>query len=578
MKLSRLFKEIWFIILVFVIILLIAVGFFIQHQYKKLISGEDIRLLKFVAAHINTLLASQHVERYDLRMLLDPRQAQLKMTSEVAVHAPDEDRRWLFFLFNEGLKINAIRQGDRGANFWRVWLLTIIRLPTSIQQGTSAVVTFEYEGRPKPTGISISPSYITPEECLLTVDEFWYPSTLQGFFELEFELTLPVEHEVVFAGDLISKSIRDSLKTLRCNYSRPINGISLLTGHFKLHERCDSGITYRVALADGIALDAGQILDDMIETNNLFSECYGSSAHAVFALAVSRRMRRGFHEGSGFIGLSERYFGNRKNEFGLIAHEMAHNWWGGTVTARWLADDHSAGEWLLEGFAEFSSLYAMKRHYGDAAVTGKLKGWRFDPHQAPMPLEQFTVIENLFAEPAHLANIYNKGAYVTYMLFNSLGEQKFFEVCKNFIAQQRYQTATDEQFQKIAETVAAESLDWFFAQWLRSIRYLDLGIENPVRMPEDGENGIRFTLVNKGDLQMPLACDIITISNGDTVTHSLRFSGTAQSIHLRSREPIQKIIIDPELKWADMFRDNNRFEFVSSSAASIQKSDRIGIK
>ncbi|MFN8641654.1 MAG: hypothetical protein U0802_08370 [Candidatus Binatia bacterium] len=63
---------------------------------------------------------------------------------------------------------------------------------------------------------------------------------------------------------------------------------------------------------------------------------------------------RAFNDGSGLLAIPPRYFHDGRYGYETIAHELAHNWWGATVSERWLAPG-TGGEWIVEGFAQYSS-------------------------------------------------------------------------------------------------------------------------------------------------------------------------------------------------------------------------------
>lgn len=89
--------------------------------------------------------------------------------------------------------------------------------------------------------------------------------------------------------------------------------------------------------------------------------------------------------------------------FKLIAHEIGHFWWQYASTDNWL-------DWMNESFAEYSSLRAIKHHFGDALFNDYVKAYRESVRKV-CPIMEL----DRNAPDAHKV-FYNKGAIVLYDL------------------------------------------------------------------------------------------------------------------------------------------------------------------
>jgi len=147
----------------------------------------------------------------------------------------------------------------------------------------------------------------------------------------------------------------------------------------------------------------------------------------------------------------------------LVAHELAHQWWGDMVTCRdW------RHLWLNEGFATYSEALYLEALYGSQALQDYMN--QIDRLQRTGQPFSGRVYRDNIADPYALFDItvYDKGAWVLHMLRNVAGDKLFFDMLKAYGADPglQYGTAATEDFQDICESVYGDDLDWFFSEWI----------------------------------------------------------------------------------------------------------------
>jgi len=159
------------------------------------------------------------------------------------------------------------------------------------------------------------------------------------------------------------------------------------------------------------------------------------------------------------------------NSFGrsLIAHEMAHQWFGDKITCGAWNDI-----WLNEGFATYLAALVIENFDGQGAFTS----------------EKNKMINNITSQPngavyvtdAELSNVdrifssrltYNKGAMVLNMLRFKLGDNLFFQGIKNYLKDLNlaYKYAKTTDLQAHLEAVYGSSLAEFFNDWIYNQGY-----------------------------------------------------------------------------------------------------------
>ncbi len=150
------------------------------------------------------------------------------------------------------------------------------------------------------------------------------------------------------------------------------------------------------------------------------------------------------------------------NQDGLVAHELAHQWWGDMVTcSEW------SHLWLNEGFATyFQSLY-RQHHRGDDAfryqIDQRHRGVveRDDRDARPVVVDFFNRRDS-----RNSANVYVKGSSVLHMLRFLLGDDLFRESFRRYGERFKYQNAETRDFIQVVKETSGENLDWFFEQWI----------------------------------------------------------------------------------------------------------------
>ena len=183
---------------------------------------------------------------------------------------------------------------------------------------------------------------------------------------------------------------------------------------------------------------------------------------------VQSTTRFGGMENASNIFYDERSVTGERSSEGLIAHELAHQWFGNSASeADW---PHL---WLSEGFATYFASIWLAHAHGPERLLKELDIdrktiFRAGPNQPLVPTE--------VKDPMNLlnANSYEKGGFVLHMLRLELGDDIFFEGIRSYYDQYKGGNATTQQFQAMMEEVSGKKLDWFFDQWVFQAGYPQL--------------------------------------------------------------------------------------------------------
>lgn len=148
---------------------------------------------------------------------------------------------------------------------------------------------------------------------------------------------------------------------------------------------------------------------------------------------------------------------------GIIAHEIAHQWWGDLITcSSW---EHN---WMHESFATYSDYlykrYAWGEDEAEYDLLRKRKAYLREAHDKYMR----PIVFNQYEDPDQNfdSHAYPKGANVLHMLRYILGDDTFFNVLSAFLHRHEFQPVTTQDFMKCVKDISGKNMDWFFEQFL----------------------------------------------------------------------------------------------------------------
>jgi hypothetical protein len=145
--------------------------------------------------------------------------------------------------------------------------------------------------------------------------------------------------------------------------------------------------------------------------------------------------------------------------FDVIAHEMAHQWFGNNVTFGSWSDI-----WLSEGMAEYLSglaVEALRPAAWNGVKTSKINSITSEPGGS-VYVTDTTDLSVIFNSRL----TYNKGFYLAHMLRWVVGDTAFFQACRNYLEDHDAAFARTSDLQEHLEAVSGKDLDGFFADWL----------------------------------------------------------------------------------------------------------------
>ncbi|WP_217495843.1 M1 family aminopeptidase [Mangrovivirga cuniculi] len=276
-----------------------------------------------------------------------------------------------------------------------------------------------------------------------------------------------------------------------------------------------------------------------------FIDNIGPYAYAKLANMQAKTQWGGL-ENAGTIAYFENSVTGNKEVEGLIAHEIAHQWFGNSATEKsW---NHV---WLSEGFATYFTILYLESVYGNERRKKELKTDKkeiIDYYKInPSP-----IIDLSIKDPMKVLskNTYEKAGWVLNMLRHKLGDEVFWNGIRQYYKTYANSNVLTEDFRTVMENVSGENLESFFNQWLFieghpvvkwNWKYKNEKIKISIEQIQDHHT-----------FNFPLE---IGVFYGETMkTETLQIDSKSEKLDISTDKKPDKILLDPE-SWL-LFEEN----------------------
>jgi len=222
----------------------------------------------------------------------------------------------------------------------------------------------------------------------------------------------------------------------------------------------------------------------------------------------------------------------------LLAHEIAHQWFGDMATEK--SFPHL---WLSEGFATYLTDIYLESKYGTDSMNKHLK----EERKKVIDFTNFSrkpVVDSVSSLMKLLSpNSYERGAWVLHMLRRQIGDSSFQTLIKKYYDRYKGGNANTEDFREMAEEVTGKNLERFFKQWLHTpgIPQLNMQWKYDETM---GELLVTVSQTQEEVFEFPLQFEIESeVQKAKTVT--VQINKKTESFKFKVNKRPFRFIIDP---------------------------------
>ena len=201
--------------------------------------------------------------------------------------------------------------------------------------------------------------------------------------------------------------------------------------------------------------DAQSAFSDHPNYLTVFSKLFGEYPFIKEKYGVAQILwNQGAMESQTITGIGTNLISDAKLFSNILIHEVAHHWWGNSVTPKSWKDI-----WLNEGFATYSEALYWEDVKGFRALLSTMASFDVDDESKTLYDPKSKIFSSM---------VYNKGAWVLHMLRKEIGDTLFFKTLRNYYKKFEYSNADTYDFKEICEKISQKKLDKFFDQWVFS--------------------------------------------------------------------------------------------------------------
>jgi hypothetical protein len=474
------------------------------------------------------------VQHYDLRLNFDLENHTLDGTANLTIRATLH-QLYTFSLDASGLAVEQLTVNDQPVPYVAKDQKLIIQLPDPVPFGTVFQATITYQTAPAPFHSAYLPFYeiglFIQDKHAFAIDQpdgahTWFPCNDHPSDRATYDFYLRVTQpfDAVANGQLVETILHeDGTQTFHWRMGYPMAtylAVVAVADYVAIEDQTPDGILLRHYVYPD-KVEAGREIfsytdDALVMLENLFGPYpYDTYGHVVVphsGIALETQTMTIMPDD--VLDLTE------QDIFVLIVHELAHQWFGNTVTPATWADI-----WLNEGFATFSEWLALEQRYQpEASLAARslseqtlLGDPRSTPLIAPAPAEMLGITS------------YDKGAWVLHMLREQIGEETFLAVLRTYEETYRDRPADSWAFWRLAEDVSGQDLGWFFEQWL-----LQGGLPRYTLFWSAADTTVDTLLCSTtpGTYRLDLPLTFLTNEQTDSVTLSVEGAETRASFEL----------------------------------------------
>jgi aminopeptidase N len=409
------------------------------------------------------------VSRYELDLEYKVSINRLSGSATITAMTLDELQKLTLDLSNALTVSKVSVNGKRAAHFSCRGGKLRIQLASKLATGAALSIVVRYGGSPRPLrSLWGDVGFEELADGVLVAGQpngaaSWFPCNDHPSAKAAFRIQISTEsrYRAVANGELVSRRVRASQTVWTYEQPEPTSTylITLQIGIYKLAPLTRTPVPIQAALPERLRRNFGHDFARQPEMMELFVELFGPYPLANgYTIVVTDDPLEIPLEAQGISIFGANHCDGSRASERLIAHELAHQWFGNSVTARQWRDI-----WLHEGFACYAE-WLWSEHCGGPSADELARRYHEQLRGKPQDL--------LLADPGPRDmfddRVYKRGALTLHALRGRLGDENFFALLKDWTNRHRHGTVVTDDFTGLAANYSDESLRPLWDVWLYS--------------------------------------------------------------------------------------------------------------
>ncbi|SKG72597.1 M1 family metallopeptidase [Mycobacteroides abscessus] len=342
-----------------------------------------------------------------------------------------------------------------------------IKLASAIPAGAAMTIVIRYGGSPRP--INSMWGDVGFEELSNGVLVAGQPNGAASWFPCDdhpsskasyrFVITSDSPYCVISNGELISRRVRAAHTTWTYEQPEPMAPYlaTLQIGDYQLVKLAKNPVSMNAALPSRLRDRFEHDFGRQPQMMKLFIKQFGPYPFAAgYTVVVTDDDLDIPLEAQGISVFGANHCDGSRHSERLVAHELAHQWFGNSVTARRWRDI-----WLHEGFACYAE-WLWSEESGGPTADARARHY----HQKLKDLPQELILADPGPQLMFDDRVYKRGALTLHALRLRLGDTKFFALLQDWTTRYRHSTVITDDFTGLAAGYSDESLRPLWTAWL----------------------------------------------------------------------------------------------------------------
>ncbi|MFL6061719.1 MAG: M1 family metallopeptidase [Marmoricola sp.] len=344
-----------------------------------------------------------------------------------------------------------------------------ITLSSALAAGEETTLQIGYRGQPQPVpGVLGDAGWEELADGVIVAAQpygapSWFPCNDRPDDKASYRITVtaPAGYHVVSNGTLLETRRRASALTWVYDQPEPMAPYlaTVNIGRYAV-QRLDAQVPLAVVLPGTRHVELPGPFARQPEMLEVFTELFGPYPFAGYTVVVTEDELEIPLESQGVSVFGVNYLEEEWDAERLVAHELAHQWFGNSVTA---AGWHDI--WLHEGFACYAEWLWSERSGRDSAAEHAARH-----HERQAGLAQDLLLGDPGAADMFDDRVYKRGALLLHALRTTIGDDAFFTVLRTWTERHAGGSVSSADLQDLAGEISGDDLGELFNGWLESTR------------------------------------------------------------------------------------------------------------
>ncbi len=411
--------------------------------------------------------ASWSVTHYDLE--LGCKLVGNRIDGDATLHCRADQRLAALEVDLHALRPSKVTVDGRSVRFnHRNGRLTV-SLPTTFETGATFALRIRYAGSPRPVPSQVlgTAGWEELEDGAIVASQphgapSWFPCNDRPDDKATYavEISAPNDYHVAVSGELTSSRRSGSATTWRYEMRHPMPSYlaTVQIGRYEVVEQASSPVPVRVvAPVDRPRSGFRAAFGDQPAMVAFFVDRFGDYPFDSYTAVITDDDLEIPLESQSLSTFGRNHMDDDWDCIRLVAHELAHQWFGNAVTLA-----HWRDIWLHEGFACYAEwLWSEEAGVKSAAARAAHHYERVRTDRGPELILGDPGPELMFDD-----RVYKRGALTLHALRLQVGDAAFFDVLRSWVSAHRGGNVTTADFVAHAEQVTGQALATLFEAWL----------------------------------------------------------------------------------------------------------------